>query len=47
MPDTKTYIRDLTRYLRELKYSASPDNMLEKEYHFDEGVGVSLEDHIA
>ena len=31
----------------ELKYSESPHQMLEKEYHFDESVGVSLDSHIA
>ena len=32
--------------MNQLKYNDSTDKMLEKEYHFDESVGVSLESHI-
>merc|ERR1712079_690387 len=32
--------------MEKLKYSDSPNEILEKEYHFDERVGVSLESHI-
>ena len=33
--------------MSELKHGDSPHKKLEKEYHFDESVGVSLDSHIA
>lgn len=45
--DRNRFNRDLKVALREFKETMSPENLLEKEYHFDEGVGVSLNDHVA
>jgi hypothetical protein len=32
--------------MHEIKTSLTPETLSEKEYHFDEGVGVSLDEHI-
>ena len=32
--------------IQELKSNLTSDTLTEKEYHFDEGVGVSLDEHV-
>lgn len=41
------FLRDLKAAIRNIKETLSPETLLEKEYHFDEGVGVSLNEHVA
>ena len=33
-------------YMERMKTASSTETLMEKEYHFDEGVGVSLDMHI-
>lgn len=42
----KQQIRDLKAFMIEMKTNQTSDFMHEKEYHFDEGVGVSLDQHV-
>ena len=42
----KKYKRDFSRFMIELDYAQNPDSLLEREYHFDEGSGVSLDKHV-
>ena len=44
--DWNQYYRDQKKAMELLRDSQSPDMLREKEYHFDEGVGVSLADHV-
>lgn len=44
--DWKQKARDKKKAMALLKTSHKPNMLKEKEYHFDEGVGVSLDEHV-
>lgn len=39
--------RDMIDFYYHLRQMDNPEKLFEKEYHFDEGMGVSLADHMA
>ena len=45
-PDYYQYKRDFKKMMYEMKQNLSLHTKQEKEYHFDEGVGVSLTEHV-
>ena len=45
-PDPDQRKRDISKVIQELKSNLTSDTLTEKEYHFDEGVGVSLDEHV-
>ncbi len=44
--DPNQIVRDYRGYMAQMKANMSTDLLHEKEYHFDEGVGVSLDQHV-
>ena len=45
-PSRRQQKREIDRFMQKMKLNQSQNNMVEKEYHFDEGVGVSLNEHV-
>lgn len=46
VPSRRQQKREIDRFMQKMKLNQSQNNMVEKEYHFDEGVGVSLNEHV-
>ena len=45
-PDPEVVFRDTRRFMAQAQSSITTDMLAEKEYHFDEGLGVSLAEHV-
>jgi len=42
----KKYLRDVTSFIQEVRAIPNPEELIEQEYHFDEGLGQSLQEHV-